>query len=120
MQARYGTAESNVDVTQTLKDLARRDVTFRMGNRSFGIDPHPNRVKTLRIYAKGQRGETRVFEYREGSLVDGNLFRRLGVAVIGGAMGITVVLGISDMSEIVTNMVTDSVTKIIALMMVNS
>jgi len=75
LQARYGTAESNVDVTQTLKDLARRDVTFRMGNRSFGIDPHPNRVKTLRIYAKGQRGETRVFEYREGSLVDGNLFR---------------------------------------------
>jgi hypothetical protein len=75
LQARYGTAESNVDVTQTLKDLARRDVTFRMGNRSFGIDPHPNRVKTLRIYARDHRGDVRVFEYREGSLVDGNLFR---------------------------------------------
>lgn len=75
LQARYGTAESNVDVTQTLKDLARRDVTFRMGNHSFGIDPHPNRIKTLRIYAKDQRGEVRVFEYREGSVVDGNMFR---------------------------------------------
>ena len=75
LHARYGTAERNVDVTQTLKELARRDINFRMGNDSFGIDPHPNRVKTLRIYARSDRGETRTFEYREGSLVDGALFK---------------------------------------------
>lgn len=75
LQARYGTAERNVDVTQTLKELASRDRTFRMGNDSFGIDPHPNRIKTLRIYARSERGESRTFEYREGSLIDGSLFK---------------------------------------------
>lgn len=78
LHARYGTAERNVDVTQTLKDLARRDRHFRMGNESFGIDPHPNHVKLLRIYTRSDRGETRTFEYREGSLVDGDLFKAWG------------------------------------------
>nr|WP_315476869.1 hypothetical protein [uncultured Undibacterium sp.] len=78
LHARYGTAERNVDVTPSLKDLARRDVNFRMGNDSFGIDPHPNRVKTLRIYARNDRGETRTFEYREDSLVDGAQFTGWG------------------------------------------
>lgn len=75
LQARYGTFERNVDVTQRLKELARRDRTFQMGNDSFGVDPHPNQVKVLRIYARGPRGETRSFEYTEGSLVDGALFK---------------------------------------------
>lgn len=75
LQARYGTTEQNVDVTHTLKQLAKGDRRFRMGNSSFGIDPHPNRVKTLRIFARGENGKIRVFEYREGSVVDGALFR---------------------------------------------
>lgn len=78
LHARYGTAERNVDVTPRLKELARRDVNFRMGNDSFGVDPHPNRVKTLRIYARSDRGETRTFEYREDSLVDGAVFKGWG------------------------------------------
>lgn len=78
LQARYGTFERNVDVTQRLKELARQDRTFRMGNDSFGIDPHPNHVKVLRIYARGPRGETRTFEYNEGSLVDGAMFKSWG------------------------------------------
>ncbi|MBR7800127.1 hypothetical protein [Undibacterium fentianense] len=75
MNARYGTHERNIDVTDRLKDLARRDHQFRMNNRSFGFDPHPNRLKTLTIYARGPRGEMRTFEYIEGSVVDGNLFK---------------------------------------------
>jgi hypothetical protein len=75
LSARYGTYERNVDVTDSLKQLARRDREFRMGNASFGIDPHPRRIKTLRIYARGSRGEIRTFEYREGSVVDGALFK---------------------------------------------
>ena len=71
LQARYGTAERNVDVTQRLKELASRDVTFRMGNSTFGVDPDEGRVKTLRIYARGPNGQNRMFEYREGSVVDG-------------------------------------------------
>jgi hypothetical protein len=63
-----------VDVTQRLRELARADVTFRMGNSTFGVDPAHGEVKTLRIWARGPRGDTRMFEYREGSTVDGNQF----------------------------------------------
>jgi len=78
LQARYGTSERNVDVTQTLKQLAKQDRSFRMGNDSFGIDPHVNRVKTLRIFARGPNGQTRTFEYSEGSWVDGAQFKAWG------------------------------------------
>src|SRR6266481_1623335 len=59
LEARYGTAQRNVDVTQRLKELARRDVTFRMGNSTFGVDPDPGRVKTLRIYTRARDGQNR-------------------------------------------------------------
>jgi hypothetical protein len=78
LQARYGSAERNVDVTQRLKELAATDRNFRMGNDSFGIDPHPGVVKVLRIYARDERGENRTFEYREGSVIDGALFKAWG------------------------------------------
>ena len=74
LHARYGTAERNVDVTERLKELAREDITFRMGNSTFGVDPDWGHVKTLRIYTRGPNGENRVFEYREGSVVDGSIF----------------------------------------------
>src|SRR5438445_13452386 len=50
-------------------------MAFRMGNSTFGVDPDPGRIKTLRIYARGPRGDERMFEYREGSTVDGSQFR---------------------------------------------
>jgi len=78
LQARYGTSRRNVDVTQRLKELARRDVTFRMGNSTFGVDPDRGHVKTLRIYTRGPNGQNRTFEYREGGIVDGSQFRGWG------------------------------------------
>ena len=78
LQARYGTANHNVDVTEQLKDLARQDRSFRMGNSTFGIDPDHNVVKTLRIYTRGPGGTNRMFEYREGSTVDGSMFTGWG------------------------------------------
>lgn len=84
LQARYGTAQRNVDVTQRLKELASRDVTFRMGNSTFGVDPDQGRVKTLRIYARGPNGQNRMFEYREGSVIDGSLFTGWGNGNWGG------------------------------------
>ena len=74
LQALYGTAERNVDVTQRLRELAREDRSFRMGNDSMGTDPHPRQVKTLRIFARSRDGKPRTFEYAENSLVDGKLF----------------------------------------------
>jgi len=76
--AQYGTEYQHVDVTNRLKELARQDRTFVMGNRIFGVDPDPGRVKALRIYARGPDGRERMFEYREGSLVDGSQFRGWG------------------------------------------
>jgi hypothetical protein len=75
LSAQYGTAEHHVDVTDRLRELARADRPFRMGNSTFGIDPDHGHIKSLRIYARGYRGEERMFEFREGSTVDGTQFR---------------------------------------------
>jgi hypothetical protein len=74
LQARYGTSQRNIDVTRRLKELAREDRKFRITNDTFGEDPHPDHVKTLRIYAKGRDGKTRTFEYLENGWVDGSQF----------------------------------------------
>ncbi len=39
---------------------------------------YDGRVKALRIYARGPDGRERMFEYREGSTVDGSHFRSWG------------------------------------------
>jgi hypothetical protein len=78
LSAQYGTSRRHVDVTERLKQLARQDRSFRMGNSSFGVDPDPGQDKTLRIYARGPNGQERMFEYREGSMVDGSQFRSWG------------------------------------------
>src|SRR5215510_7802961 len=74
LQARYGTERHNVDVTSRLKDLARRGRTFRMDNATFGVDPDIGTAKVLRIYAQDRHGRDRMFEYNEGSTVDGSIF----------------------------------------------
>jgi hypothetical protein len=78
MHAEYGTERNHVDVTQRLRELARADRTFRMGNSTFGVDPDPGRVKTLRIYARDPNGRPRMFEYRESSVIDGAQFSGWG------------------------------------------
>ena len=74
VQALYGTVRRNVDVTDRLRQLAAQDRTFRMGNSTFGIDPDEGVVKTLRIFTRDRSGRERMFEYTEGSTVNGALF----------------------------------------------
>jgi hypothetical protein len=74
LQARYGTADRNIDVTERLRSLAAADQRFTMGNATFGSDPAPGQRKTLRIVARDSRGQTRNFDYQEGSVVDGAQF----------------------------------------------
>jgi len=76
--AQYGTAAHHVDVTNRLKDLARQDRVFRMGNDTFGVDPDFGHHKVLRIFARTPNGQERYFEYQEGGFVDGSLFRGWG------------------------------------------
>jgi len=78
LSAQYGTAQRHVDVTNRLRELARQDTSFRMGNSTFGVDPDPGQVKMLRIFARGPNGQERMFEYREGSVINGNVFRGWG------------------------------------------
>jgi hypothetical protein len=78
VHALYGVPDRNVDVTERLRQLARANATFRMGNSTFGVDPARGVVKTLRIYTRGPDGRPRMFEYREGSTVDGSIFSGWG------------------------------------------
>ena len=79
LHAEYGTERNHVDVTNRLRELAQSDRTFRMGNSTFGVDPDPGHVKTLRIYTRGSDGRMRMFEYRESSTIDGAQFAGWGV-----------------------------------------
>ncbi|MFG6458090.1 hypothetical protein [Roseateles sp. BYS96W] len=75
LYATYGVGGREADVTDRLRDLARRDLRFRLGNDTFGgLDPAPGQTKVLRIVARDSRGQQRTFEYREYSTVDGNQF----------------------------------------------
>jgi len=92
LEARYGTAARNIDVTQRLRDLARQDNSFQVSNKLFGNDPESGVVKTLRIYARGPGGATRTFEYLENDVVDGNVFTgwtggNWGQGGVGGGWG---------------------------------
>jgi len=75
LSAQYGHERNHVDVTNRLRELARADRPIRISNNVFGVDPDPGVVKTLRIYARGPNGQEQMFEYREGSVVDGAQFR---------------------------------------------
>ena len=59
LHAEYGTERNHVDVTDRLRELARADRSFRMGNSTFGVDPDPGNIKFLRIYARGMDGRER-------------------------------------------------------------
>ena len=77
LNARYGSAHRNIDVTQQLRQLARSNTTFRLSWRTFG-DPAQGQAKTLRIFARGPRGVNRYFEYRDNDIVDGSIFSGWG------------------------------------------
>jgi hypothetical protein len=74
LQARYGTATRNIDVTEQLRRLARGDRRIQISNELFGEDPAFGERKTLRIYAHDPYRAMRVFEYQEKDFVDGSYF----------------------------------------------
>jgi hypothetical protein len=78
LSAQYGSERHHVDVTERLKEGARKDRVFRVMNGVFGVDPDPGVVKTLRIFALDPAGQERMFEFREYGTVDGAMFRGWG------------------------------------------
>src|SRR5258706_14499137 len=78
LSAQYGSERSHVDVTGRLKELARADRPFRVTHDSMNADPDHGRTKELRIFARGPNGRERMFEFRDGSVIDGAPFRGWG------------------------------------------
>lgn len=74
LYATYGASGRDVDVTDRLRDLARRDLQLRLTNDLFGVDPYPGQTKILRITARDRNGRQQVFEYREYQTIDGHQF----------------------------------------------
>ena len=64
--------------------MARSQDQYRVDFRTFGIDPDEGHAKVLRIYARGPRGHERMFEYRDGDVVDGAQFRGWHTGEWGG------------------------------------
>src|SRR2546426_4584596 len=56
LSAQYGTARRHVDVSNRLKELARQDRIFRMGNSTFGVDPDPGQVRRCASMPAGRTG----------------------------------------------------------------
>ena len=78
LSAQYGSERRHVDVTNQLKQMARSDLRYRVDFRTFRVDPDEGHAKVLRIYARGPQGRERMFEYRDGSVIDGAQFRGWG------------------------------------------
>ena len=78
LNAQYGSERNHVDVTNRLKDLARRDQPFRISDESMQTDPDRGQAKMLRVWARGPNGQERSFDFPDGSGFDGRQFRSWG------------------------------------------
>jgi hypothetical protein len=78
LHAEYGNENSHVDVTNRLKDLARRDRPFRISDESMQVDPARGQAKVLRVFARGPNGQERWFDFPDASVFDGAQFRSWG------------------------------------------
>src|SRR5260370_25836334 len=71
LNAQYGTERNHVDITNRLKELARRERPFRISHDSMDADPDHGVGKALRVFARGPNGRERMFEFPDGSGLDG-------------------------------------------------
>ena len=70
LQATYGAHTSRVDVTQTIRQLVRRNKRFQLTNELFNTDPAPGQRKTLQIQTRGYGDQPHILEFAEGSWID--------------------------------------------------
>lgn len=78
MRADYGHKELRVDVMDRLNELLARvgpNGTVEVNNQTMGGDPAPGKAKSLRIFVKNSKNETREFEINEQHFVEARLFQ---------------------------------------------
>jgi len=80
LNAQYGNEYHHVDVTHRLRELARRDLQFRVEYNTINADPAPGQAKMLRVIARTPNGRERIFDFPDGSIFDGAQFRGWGRA----------------------------------------
>ncbi|MGA7291537.1 MAG: hypothetical protein WBW53_04770 [Terriglobales bacterium] len=83
VSAQYGNKRRHIDVTDRLKQMARSNNRYKVDYKTFG-DPAPGQAKSLRIYARGPHGHVHMFEYRDGSVIDGSMFKGWGTGQWAG------------------------------------
>src|SRR5713101_8764504 len=77
MRADYGHKELRVDVMDRLNELLARvgpNGSVEVNNQNMGGDPAPGKAKSLRIFAKNRKNETREFEINEEHFVEARFF----------------------------------------------
>jgi len=77
MRADYGFREQRADVTQLVHALVAHGGVnghITVNNQTMGGDPAPGADKSLRIFARDDRGKEREFDFAEGSFVMANMF----------------------------------------------
>ena len=66
----YGRSGRNIDVTDELRDYAKRGESFRVSPEAFGLDPERTQGSHLQMTVIDRSGERVQREYEEGDYVD--------------------------------------------------
>jgi hypothetical protein len=66
----YGGSGSYIDVTDALRDYAKRGESFRVSPEAFGLDPERTQGSRLRMTVIDRSGEREQREYEDGDYVD--------------------------------------------------
>jgi len=63
LNAQYGTERNHVDVTNRLRELARRVRPFRVNHDSMDADTEHGAAKVLRVFVRDANGQEQMLEF---------------------------------------------------------
>jgi hypothetical protein len=84
MKAEWGAGNRWRDVTNQVRILLSGNGMVKVNNQNMGGDPAVGADKILRIQARNNHGQSRVFTFKEGSSVDASQFYSYGGGIPGG------------------------------------
>jgi len=85
VRARWGSGNRWMDVTPRVRVLLIGNGRVQVNNQNMGGDPAVGAAKTLVIEARNFQGQTRRFNFREGSAIDASQFYNYGGGLGGNA-----------------------------------